>query len=141
MTLKKYTWINMIIAGIVLAIFLYSAIFSPHSGNHPVKCVHEELLGSRCPTCGMSQAFSAIVRLQFENARTLQPNSISVFLFFFLQLILRAAFLLLLKAKPAFLKIITIADLPIALIMFIFFFRSIIYQTFYIFYKMLLTGM
>ena len=84
-----YNKINLIIAGIIILIFFYSGIFSPERNNHPVPCVHEKLLGKPCPTCGISHSFSAIIRGNFKEATEWNRNGISLFLFFFIQLIMR----------------------------------------------------
>ena len=131
---------NLIFAGIILAIFIYSGIYSPDKNNHPIKCVHEELLGAKCPTCGMSRGFSAIVRGQINDALVYQQNSVSVFLFFLLQMVFRLTSTWLLLKSKIQLKIITNTDITLSLLLFLLTFKNLILQTFYIFYKMLLTG-
>lgn len=106
----------------------------------PVKCIHEELLGAKCPTCGMLSGFSAILKGRFTDAITIQPNSIRVFLFLFIQLLMRiTAILLMLKTRIP-VKIILNTDIILSLLFFILTFKSMIPQTFYIYYKMLITG-
>jgi Protein of unknown function (DUF2752). len=140
MTKQSYLLINWIFAGIILAIFGYSGLYSPNENKHPIPCIHEELLGSKCPTCGMSRGFSAIVRGRIKDAVDYQKNSIPVFLFFFIQLIFRVTSLLLLLKSRISLKIITNTDITLSLLLFILTFKNLIFQTLYIFYKMLLTG-
>jgi hypothetical protein len=137
---KSYLVLNLIFAGIILAIFIYSGIYSPDKNNHPIKCIHEELLGAKCPTCGMSRGFSAIVRGQINDALVYQQNSVSVFLFFLLQLVFRLTSIWLLLKTKIQLKIITNTDITLSLLLFLLTFKNLIFQTFYIFYKMLLTG-
>lgn len=131
---------NLIFAGIILAIFIYSGIYSPDKNNHPIKCIHEELLGAKCPTCGMSRGFSAIVRGHINDALVYQQNSVSVFLFFLLQMVFRLTSTWLLLKSKIQLKIITNTDITLSLLLFLLTFKNLIFQTFYIFYKMLLTG-
>ena len=131
---------NLIFAGIILAIFIYSGIYSPDKNNHPIKCIHEELLGSKCPTCGMSRGFSAVVRGHINDALVYQQNSVSVFLFFLLQMVFRLTSTWLLLKTKIQLKIITNTDITLSLLLFLLTFKNLIFQTFYIFYKMLLTG-
>ena len=131
---------NLIFAGIILAIFIYSGIYSPDKNNHPIKCIHEELLGAKCPTCGMSRGFSAIVRGHINDALVYQQNSVSVFLFFLLQMVFRLTSIWLLLKTKIQLKIITNTDITLSLLLFLLTFKNLIFQTFYIFYKMLLTG-
>jgi hypothetical protein len=140
MSSKSYLILNEIFAGIILAIFLYSAFYSPESDEYPIKCVHEELLGARCPTCGMSHAFSAIIRFQFSKAIDFQPNSISVFGFFLIQFILRISAIVLLTKSRIPVNSMANVDIVVSLIVFLFSFRNLIFATFYIFYKMMLTG-
>ena len=140
MTKQNYLLINFIFGGIILIVFLYSAIYSPGSNNHPIRCIHEVLLGSKCPTCGMSRGFSAIVRGRIEDARNLQPNSIAVFSFFATQLIMRITLVFLLLKTRIPIKIMTNVDISLSMLIFLLTFKNLILQTFYIFYKMLLTG-
>lgn len=88
-TTRSYLLINLIFGGIVVAILIYSAVFSPETNNYPVKCVHEELTGLQCPSCGLSHSFSYIMRADFESAQQWNSYGIRVFLFFILQLVLR----------------------------------------------------
>ncbi|HBF87547.1 MAG TPA: hypothetical protein DDX39_02805 [Bacteroidales bacterium] len=87
-----YLLINIIFAGVIILIFIYSGIFSAQENNHPIKCPHYELTGKQCPSCGISRSFSEIVRLKFESAQTYNQNGIGVFLFFFIQLGMRIGF-------------------------------------------------
>lgn len=137
---RSYLLINYVFAGIIFAIFTYSALYSPDKNDHPVKCIHEELLGSKCPTCGMSRGFSAIVRLRISDAVEFQRNSIPVFLFFALQLLMRLLSVILVEKSAIQLKIITNVDITFSLLLFLITFKNLIIQTMYIFYKMLLTG-
>jgi len=140
MTKQPYFIINWIFAGVILAIFIYSGIYNPDKNNPPIKCIHEELLGGKCPTCGMSRGFSAIVRGRISDASNIQKNSLIIFSFFAIQLIMRLLIILLLLKSQFSLKLLTNCDITLSLFLFLFTFRNVILQTFYIFYKMLLTG-
>jgi hypothetical protein len=140
MNSKNYLLLNFIFAGIILAIFFYSAWFSPGSNAYPIKCIHQELLGGPCPTCGLSRGFSALVRGEFALAKQIQSNSLSIFAFFFIQLFLRGLCIVLIKKNAFPLKAISNTDLVISILSFFFFFRYLIFKTLYIFYKMMLTG-
>jgi hypothetical protein len=131
---------NLIFAGIILAIFVYSGIDSPEKNIHPVKCIHEELLGSACPTCGMSHGFSAIIRGRIDDAMAYQKNSLPVFMFFLLQLIFRAVAISLILKSRISLKIIINTDVTISFLLLIFTFKNMLFQSIYILYKMLLIG-
>jgi hypothetical protein len=137
---RIYLFLNFTIAGIILVVFLYSIIYSSSKDFHPVKCFHEELLGARCPICGMSSGFSAILKGQFKEAFIIQPNSMRIFLFLFVLLLMKiTAILLLLKAHVSC-KVISTTDIILTVVLFILTFKSIIPQVFYIYYKMLITG-
>lgn len=87
--IRTYICINLIFAGVIILIIFYSAVFSP-SGNYPLGCVHESLTGESCPSCGLSHAFSLIVRGRLQEALVYNVYSMRLFLFFALQLIIRA---------------------------------------------------
>jgi hypothetical protein len=137
---KSYIVINYIFAGIILAIFFYSALYSPLGNSHPIKCIHAELLGGPCPSCGLSRGFSAIMHFNITLAKEIQPNSIAVFLFFLIQLFFRLSIIFLLKKNMFSIKTISNTDIVLSTFLFFFCFRHFILQTLYIFYKMLLTG-
>jgi hypothetical protein len=139
MQLKTYTFLNYAIAGIIMVIFLY-AVFSYPEKNKIQKCIHTELLGKKCPTCGMLDGFSAILRGHFNDANAIQPNSLKVFLFLLVQLLMRIKILMVLKKMSVPLKMMLSIDVIISLLFFILAFKNMIPQIFYIYYKMLLTG-
>jgi hypothetical protein len=140
MNKESYLLLNKIFAGVILAIFLYSACYSPDSNAYPIQCIHEQLLGKRCPTCGMSHAFSALVRLQFDKAQILQPGALSIFLFFFIQLLQRVSAIILVRKPDISLKLIIRTDIVLSLILFLITFRQLIFSTLQIFYKVLISG-
>jgi Protein of unknown function (DUF2752) len=140
MSTRAYAYLNYIVAGMILVIFLYAAIYHSDSNYQPIKCVHEELLGKRCPTCGLIDGFSAIIKGRFNDAQIVQPNSIKVFLFLMVQLLMRAVALILLRKTRIPLKTILRTDVILSLLFFILAFKNMIPQIFYIYYKMMLTG-
>ena len=89
---EPYLIINTIFAGVIVLILAYSGIFSPEKDNFPVTCIHEQLTGEPCVSCGLSHSFSLIVRGRFEEAYTWNHFAFRIFLFFAAELILRAAF-------------------------------------------------
>lgn len=137
---KSYLIINWIFVGIILSVFLYSMIYKPEKNSHPIKCMHEELLGSKCPSCGMSRGFSSIVRGNFDQAIKFQKNSIPVFLFFLFQLGMRLIFIWSSKSQKFALRNTISLDVTLSTVLFFLCFKNLIFQTLYIFYKMLLTG-
>lgn len=120
---ESYIIINLIIAGIIVLIVLYSGIFSAERNNHPIPsaCVKEP-----CPSTGLSRSFSEIVRFRFESAERYNPNGIIVFSFFFLQFWLRIIFSILFIRNEAKRKRIIIVDSVFSLLFFVFAFRNFI---------------
>jgi len=121
-----YTIINLTFAGIIGIVFLYSGIFSSAEDNHPVSCVHKELTGEDCKTCGFSNAFSEMVRGNLKEARAFNPIAPSVFVFFLLQFFLRGVFLSLYGWLPAQKKSIILADTILSVTLFFYTFRQLL---------------
>ncbi len=88
---RPYFLINILLAGVILLIMGYSFFYSPDEENYPVPCVHEIITGEPCPSCGLSHAFSLIVRGRIDEALQWNSQSMRVFLFFALQLVMRIA--------------------------------------------------
>jgi hypothetical protein len=88
---KAYFSINAILAGVILFIMGYSAFYSPDEDKYPVPCIHEKITGEPCPSCGMSHAFSLIVRGRIDEAHDWNSVSLRIFSFFVIQLVMRVA--------------------------------------------------
>ncbi len=88
---RAYLAVNIIFAGVILLIMGYSGFYSPDEDKYPVPCLHETLTGVSCPSCGLSHAFSLIVRGRIDEALQWNTASTGVFLFFALQLAMRIA--------------------------------------------------
>lgn len=86
---RAYFAVNIILAGVILLIMGYSGFYSPDENEYPVVCMHEKLTGEQCPSCGLSHAFSLIIRGRTDEALLLNNASLGVFLFFALQLVMR----------------------------------------------------
>lgn len=86
---EPYHIINLCFAGIIILIFIYSGIFSAEKNNHPIKSTCEILTGQPCESTGLSRSFSEIVRFKFESAKSYNQYGIRIFMFFFLQFLLR----------------------------------------------------
>ncbi len=86
---KSYFLLNIILTGVILLVMGYSLFYSPDEEKYPVPCIHEQLTGEPCPSCGMSHAFSLIVRGRLAEALEWNPHSLRLFLFFALQLLMR----------------------------------------------------
>jgi hypothetical protein len=89
---EPYLIINLIFAGVILLIMVYSGIFSPDKGDYPVVCIHEKLTGEPCASCGLSHSFSLILRGRTDEAYKWNENGMRVFLFFASQLFMRIFF-------------------------------------------------
>ena len=82
---KPYLIINLILAGLIGLIFIYSGLFSAGKDNHPVPSFYEELTGQPSPSGGLSRAFSEMVRGNIQSAREYNPYSPPIFAFFLVQ--------------------------------------------------------
>lgn len=121
-----YHRINMIFAGVIVMIFLYSGFFSPREDNYPVKCVHKEILGKSCPSCGLSHSFSEIIRRNFTKAGEWNPNGFPVFFFFLIQLFLRVLVSVVYARNLAPVQWIIAIDITVSLLLFLYCFRYLI---------------
>lgn len=91
---NPYKLINVIFGGIILAVFLYSAIFSPVKANHPIPSESKIFWNQESQSTGLSRSFSYIVRLNFTEARNYNQYGIQLFSFFLIQLFMRSFFFL-----------------------------------------------
>jgi hypothetical protein len=89
---EPYLIINIILAGVILLIMIYSGIFSPEENNYPVVCIHEKITGEPRVSCGLSHSFSLIVRGRINEAYEWNQYGMRIFIFFAAQLILRIVF-------------------------------------------------
>lgn len=90
---EPYHVINIVFAGVIVLVLVYSGIFSPEKGNYPVVCIHEQLTGEPCLSCGLSHSFSLILRGRINEAYEWNQYGMRIFLFFVSQLIFRLDFL------------------------------------------------
>ena len=117
-----YVKINLIFAGIILGIFVYSGIFSAQKSNHPIPSGYKLVTGENTQSTGLSRAFSEIVRLRFNQARSYNPESIRVFSFFLVQFLLRGLFSLWYVKKTQ--KWIILTDSIFSTFLFLWLFRN-----------------
>jgi len=127
---EPYLTVNIVFTGLILVIIAYSAIFSPDRNDYPVVCVHEQLTGQPCASCGISHSFSLIVRGRMEEAYEWNPNGMRVFLFFLLQAVMRVVFSLFYLRKGAAGRYLVMYDIAGSVLMFLIsfmpFIRSIV---------------
>ena len=107
---EPYLIINIFFAGVILLVFAYSGFFSPDKDYYPVKCVHEQLTGLPCVSCGLSHSFSLIARGRIDEAYQWNRYGMRVFLFFSAQLVLRVAFSIFYLKYPDTRKQLIIVD-------------------------------
>jgi hypothetical protein len=124
---ESYIRINLILAGIIACIMLYSGIFSAEKENHPIPCLYTKLTGVTCPGCGLSRSFSAMIRGEFVKAKIYNSNGPKIFIFFAIELILRIVINLSLLKKTRLPSYIWISDSAIAIILFIYCFNGLIF--------------
>lgn len=137
MTRKAYIILNVIFLIIISGIFLYCYFVNSLQEN--ISCVHHKYLGIDCPSCGLTRSFSAILHHNTQSALEWNKYGFQIFIFFTVQLVFRIIFLLSVMLKGN-LKIIAKADWIISSVLFLVCFYPFIFSTFYMFYRMLLTG-
>jgi len=119
-----YPKINLILAGIILSVFVYSGVFSPEKANHPIPSGYTLLTGETTKSTGLSRAFSAIMQLEFNKALRYNKESLKVFSFFIVQLFFRFLFTLI-YARWKNRRLIT-TDIILSVLLFIYCFEGFI---------------
>jgi Mn2+/Fe2+ NRAMP family transporter len=130
---RAYFAVNIILAGVILLIMGYSGFYSPDENEYPVVCIHEKLTGQQCPSCGLSHAFSLIIRGRIDEALLLNSASLRVFLFFALQLCMRLGIGVRIFVTGRWLKQIAWADVIVS--------SAMALYAFYPFLRALWTGL
>lgn len=95
----------------------YSLFYSPDENRYPVPCVHEKLTGEPCPSCGLSHAFSLIVRGRISEALEWNSYSMRVFIFFTVQLFMRIGLTIVTKNGNIDLRRIAVTDAAVSSVM------------------------
>ena len=121
---EPYLLINVIFVGVILLVMVYSGIFSPEKDNYPVACIHEELTGESCVSCGLSHSFSLILRGRVDEAYGWNVYGMRVFLFFALQLFMRIVFSLFYIRFPDTRKQLILLDITGSVLLFLIAFRQ-----------------
>ena len=114
---KPYFLLNLILAGVILLIMGYSLFYSPYENRYPVPCVHEKLTGEPCPSCGLSHAFSLIVRGRISEAMEWNSYSMRVFIFFAVQMLMRIGLALVALRVNMNLRRIPVTDAAVSTVM------------------------
>mgnify|MGYP002395032380 CR=1 FL=1 len=116
-TARPYLILNLILAGVILLIMGYSLFYSPDKDEFPVACIHEKLTGEPCPSCGLSHAFSLIVRGRVDEALEWNSHSLRVFIFFALQLVMRSGLALTAMMVKRNLRVVAVTDAAVSGVM------------------------
>ena len=116
-SVKPYFFLNLILAGVILLIMGYSLFYSPDEDEYPVPCIHEKLIGEPCPSCGLSHAFSLIVRGRVGEALEWNSQSLRVFIFFALQLVMRSGLAVTAMWVKRNLRVVAVTDAVISGVM------------------------
>lgn len=119
---EPYVIINISFFVIILSVFIYSAIYSASGFTHPIK----SLSIKPSVSTGLSRAFSEIVRFNFTKAVEFNPYSISIFLFFFVQLFMRIINSILLLNTRIPKKLLSITDILVTVLLFLLTFSKFI---------------
>lgn len=116
---EPYLSVNSALAGVLLFVFFYSAFFSPEKDNYPVVCIHEELTGEPCASCGLSHSFSLILQGRISEAYRWNSNGMRVFIFFAAQLVMRIVFSVFYLKHPHMVRQLIIYDTIASLTLFL----------------------
>jgi hypothetical protein len=95
-----YRVLNWIFLSVLILVLAYSAVFSPEKKNHPIPSGSRFFSAKPVPSTGLSRSFSAIMRFRFRDACRYNPQGIRLFLFFFIQIFMRIAALVLVSRLP-----------------------------------------
>ncbi|MCU0459766.1 MAG: DUF2752 domain-containing protein [Bacteroidales bacterium] len=114
---KQYFLLNVILAGVIVLIIGYSFFYSPDEERYPVPCIHEKLTGEPCPSCGLSHAFSLIVRGRISEAMEWNSHSMRLFIFFAIQLVMRAGLAVTALREVRNLRVIAVTDAAVSAVM------------------------
>ncbi len=116
---KPYLIINLFLAGIIVLVFAYSGFFSPEKNNYPVTCIHENITGEPCPSCGLSHSFTLILRGRIDEAYEWNEYGMRIFLFFASQLLLRIVFSKIYLSHPPLRKQLILFDITGSSVLFL----------------------
>ncbi len=120
-----YKIINLIFAGIILLIMVYSGIFSAEN-EHPIDCVYQKTHNIPCATCGLSKSFSEIMRGDLEKANDYNENGMPLFLFFIIQLMMRVIGTIIFSKNLINPKILITIDALASIFLFLYCFRNLL---------------
>ena len=120
-----YKVINLIFAGIILFIMVYSGIFSAEN-EHPIDCVYQKTHNIPCATCGLSKSFSEMLRGNFDKANDYNENGMPLFSFFIIQLMMRVLGTIIFSKNLINTKVLITTDALVSILLFLYCFRNLI---------------
>ncbi|MGE4288742.1 MAG: hypothetical protein AB7E36_08645 [Salinivirgaceae bacterium] len=119
---KVYHKINIIIAGVIVLMLVYSGIFSASGRVHPIPSMYKQTVVST----GLSRAFSEIVRGNWHQALSFNAFSLRIFTFFAAQLFLRLLISFLLFRKMFSENTLLFSDILISVLLFLWAFTAFV---------------
>lgn len=114
---SSYKTINTAFASIIALMFIYTGIFYTPG---LINCAVKSRTGKDCATCGLTRDFNSL--LNFEWDQLINPISTPIFLFFFIQFILRSSLAIINTQKIG----VIITDIIFSLSLFIYCFYPLI---------------
>ncbi len=87
--IDSYRIINIIFAGVIGLVFIYSCLFLPENGSHIIPSFYTDITGNSSPSLGLSRAFSALIRGDLALANQFNPYVMNIFAFFCFQFLYR----------------------------------------------------
>lgn len=85
----SYRIINIVFAGVIGLVFIYSCLFLPDGEKHLIPSFYTDITGNVSPSLGLSRAFSALVRGDLDLANQFNPHALNIFAFFCFQFLFR----------------------------------------------------
>ncbi len=120
--ISSYKKINVIFIVLIMFIFFYCLFLPLFPYNLRSSCDDMPLV--YCKSRGLTRAFNQIIQFKFDNALILNPYSVKIFLFFFIQLLTRFLINIIISAKN--LNLISKIDVLFSILFFLFCFYSLI---------------
>lgn len=134
-TKGSYYILNVSFMAIIVAIFLYAALYPKN--KHPIPALLTKTTGIIPPSKGLSVSFAEIIRGNISTAKKVNPYSVRVFGFFILQLVLRVLISIAVWKGWLTAGKIAVADICIAVTMFAYCFAPMIEFTLKLFAQLI----
>jgi len=122
-----YFIVNFFIFLFITGILIYFSLFPAENNNYPVPSSLEIIHAGKEISTGLSHSFSEMIRGNLNAAKSYNIYGPGIFLFFFIQLIMRILFSLLFHLSKGQKKLIHI-DATISIILFLITFYPFLYR-------------